>query len=83
MATKKAAAKTATKTSAAKGDNLGREGTLARFMSEQIMKGLDNETVSRACAKKFPKKESTTAKHVSWQRFNLGRRGVKVPAVKE
>lgn len=63
--------------------NLGREGTLARFMADLILKGQDNETIAKQAAKKFRGKKSTSAKHVSWQRFNLSRRGVKVPAVKE
>lgn len=64
------------------GDQLGREGTLARFLSELIVAGKDNEAISTAAKKKFPKSKSTEVSHVSWQRFALKRRGVKVPELK-
>lgn len=58
-------------------DLLGRPGSLGRFIAELVMKGQDNDTVSKAAAKSFPKSASTTPKHVAWARWNLKRRGVK------
>lgn len=80
------APKTANKAAGAKGkpavsgrDPLGREGTVARFMSDGIMGGKSNEKIAAELAKHKEHKsaKSIEAKHVAWQRFNLKRKGVK------
>ena len=79
---KKKAQKNANKaagTPRAGADPLGREGTTARFMSDLIMAGESNEKIAAKAAKKFPESKSVEPKHVSWQRFNLRRKGVKAP----
>lgn len=67
----------------ASGDGLGREGTLSRFINEQLMAGKTNAAIATAAAKKFPESSSTEAKHVAWSRWKLGQNGVKVPTPKE
>jgi hypothetical protein len=79
----KPAKKGGAKKTAAPRDPLGREGSLARFLADKILEGLPNDKISTLAKKKFPDSKSTEVTHVSWQRFNLKRRGIKLPAVKE
>ena len=74
----KAKAKTAKAKAPAKvkGDGLGREGTLSRFVNEMLVGGKDNETISAAAKKKFPKEASTDLARISWFRWNAKKKGI-------
>ena len=66
----------AEKKPAAKGDGLGREGSLTRFMNERLLKGQDNATISEAAKKAFPDSNTTDPSHVSWYRWNATKKGI-------
>lgn len=74
----KPAAKKAVKAKAAakpKGDGLGREGTLTRFLCEGIVAKTDDKKLLEQARKKFPDKK-VGDNYVSWYRTRLKKQGV-------
>jgi hypothetical protein len=76
-AAKRAPAKVAKKAAApkAKGDGLGREGSVTRFLCEGIIAKQDDEKLIAAARKKFPDKKIGDH-YVSWYRRKLKNDGV-------
>ena len=66
----------AAKKSVAKGDGLGREGSLTRFMNARLLKGESNDVISNAAKAKFPDSNTTEPSNVSWYRWNATRKGI-------
>lgn len=75
---KAAAAKGAAKGTvkgAAKGDGLGREGTPARFIREEILAGSENAKIAEKAVKKFGN-EKITSGYVAWYRNKMQKDGL-------
>ena len=82
MATKKAKGKKVTKVAAKKtngtksvGDGMGREGTVTRFVREQLVAGKEVAKVSELASKKFDNDKIGKA-YVSWHRSQMKRLGI-------